>query len=338
MKLRLHADPSLVWISDADETTDTTGENLRRVISWLTLANRTHVLMTVDPSAAVELYAREMVPCDKHIAEIITKAGYDGVLDSKDLAKLLNQILVASCDMEAAIEKIASFTNLGLDLSKIIPVHYKRELSEESFLNYCLSWGTSRDDSSYVFPRVSEGELVTENEISVDIFASKSPVIFDESSVSVKVSVYGTDAGLYASLDPHSVWKSAIDCVSLEEAIRAIASKENVDHASLRPFSFGVSFFDTANRYGGISGPISSTLMNKIYKILAGNDAVKISEFRVSAKQNSAVKIRPTDKAKARRVHLTSGHEGFRLMFWELTDGSLEFANVGPKFEEEIEC
>lgn len=337
MQLRLHADPSLVWISDVNDSPETTSENLCRVISWLTLASRNHVQMTVDNSAAIKLYAEELVPCDKHIAEIITKAGYDGVLDSKDLAKLLNQVLIASCHMEDAIEKIANFTSLELDFPKIIPAANKRALSEDSFLNFCLLWTTSEDDCSYVFPRISQEELVTKNEILVEVFESEKPVIFDESAIGLKVCVYGTGAGLYASLDPNSIWKSALDSVPLEEAIKSIASKEKFDHAALKLFSFGHSFFDTAKKYGGISGPISSVLMNKIYKILTGNETVKISEFRISAKPESPVRIRPTDNAEARRVHLTSGHEGFRLLFWELTDGSLEFANVGPKFEEKIE-
>ena len=37
------------------------------------------------------------------------------------------------------------------------------------------------------------------------------------------------------------------------------------------------------------------------------------------------------------RTHINKSNEALRLMFWKLNDGRLEFANVGPKGEEEIQ-
>ena len=42
--------------------------------------------------------------------------------------------------------------------------------------------------------------------------------------------------------------------------------------------------------------------------------------------------IRQFNSALARRVHLTGGKEGLRLMYWE-NDREIEFANVGVKHE-----
>lgn len=44
-------------------------------------------------------------------------------------------------------------------------------------------------------------------------------------------------------------------------------------------------------------------------------------------------KIRNADGAKAYRTRITKKSEGFRLMFWKLSDGTIEFANVGSKNE-----
>lgn len=337
MHIQLSADPSLVWISDPTDSSNLASECLSRVISWLTFANRNHVQMYVDYNAIIELYSEDLVPNDNHISSIINKIGYEGVINAKELAKLINELVIASCDMPEPVEKIANFTSLGIDFSASISNESKRKLSENSFLNYCLLWGTSQVELSYVFPRISEEKVTTRNEIQVDIFETDVQRVFDESTIGVEVPVFGTDAGLYASLNPHEIWKAAVDGHILEEAIRSLAFNKDIAHIALKSFSFGSSFFETAKKNGGISGSISSVLMNKIYEILTGSDGVVISPFRTSSNSSAPVRTRASDNAEARRVHLTKCHEGYRLLFWELDDGSLEFANVGPKFEEKIE-
>lgn len=58
---------------------------------------------------------------------------------------------------------------------------------------------------------------------------------------------------------------------------------------------------------------------------------------RVGRMGRPAQTVRADDKATGWRVHVTKGHEGLRLMFWETDDGKIEFANIGPKRELVIE-
>jgi hypothetical protein len=62
-------------------------------------------------------------------------------------------------------------------------------------------------------------------------------------------------------------------------------------------------------------------------RVLAGIPKYEAKQFITT--------IRP-DCVRAWRTHINKSGEALRLMYWELRDGRLELANVGPKSEEEI--
>ncbi|SUZ34163.1 hypothetical protein ROE7235_03946 [Roseibaca ekhonensis] len=101
-------------------------------------------------------------------------------------------------------------------------------------------------------------------------------------------------------------------------------------------FEFGPKFLPTAQSCGGIDGALKSIVMDHITKLVFKPDDVEFSEFRNTKAKSSGVRVRKSDNAKAYRMHLTGRHEGFRLMFWWHVDGTIEIANIGPKFEEKI--
>lgn len=135
-------------------------------------------------------------------------------------------------------------------------------------------------------------------------------------------------------LAAESVWQHA-DSGSelvLPMAIRA-AEKLMIDIGKL-PLSAGRSFAVGEHFYESLSDvealgvkKHASTTLDRCATVIADNTPIFERNF---------CKVRRADNAAAKRVHLTKHGAGLRLMFWELDDGSIEFANVGVKAALEI--
>lgn len=135
-------------------------------------------------------------------------------------------------------------------------------------------------------------------------------------------------------LTAESVWRHADDGseLVLAMAIRA-AEKLMIDVGKLpllsgRSFAVGEHFYESLSKVEALGvNKHASTTLDRCATIIADNTQIFERDFR---------KARWADNAGARRVHLTKHGAGLRLMFWELDDGSIEFANVGVKAALEI--
>lgn len=97
-------------------------------------------------------------------------------------------------------------------------------------------------------------------------------------------------------------------------------------------FRFGDDFLASARRNAfGARSDLAMNLIDSCARILVGHPKQAAMPFRVS--ENSEEQRVRSDGALAFRTHLTKAGAGFRLMYWELSDGTIEFANVGTKFE-----
>jgi hypothetical protein len=100
-------------------------------------------------------------------------------------------------------------------------------------------------------------------------------------------------------------------------------------------FRFGTEFLTSARKHAfGVRSDLAMNLIDSCARILIDLPKQPVKPFRVS--ENSDKQRIRIDGASAYRTHLTKTGAGFRLMYWELSNGSIEFANVGTKFELEI--
>jgi hypothetical protein len=103
-----------------------------------------------------------------------------------------------------------------------------------------------------------------------------------------------------------------------------------------RAFRFGDQFLTSARqRAFGSRSDLATNLIESCARILIDVPKNRVNPFRVS-EEATAAQRRRQDGALAYRTHLTKSGAGFRLMYWELNDRTIEFANVGTKFELEI--
>jgi hypothetical protein len=152
-------------------------------------------------------------------------------------------------------------------------------------------------------------------------------------------------------IDSFALWNGAESEGGARDAILALVhrhSRSGPAPRNLRPsymegltsrneifeFRLGRQFLAASRKYGFHSkSDLAINLLDSCARILLGMPKNEVDEFRADERPQAPQKYRVADGARAWRTHLTSGHEGFRLMFWTTPDGIVEFANVGPKKE-----
>ena len=122
---------------------------------------------------------------------------------------------------------------------------------------------------------------------------------------------------------------------SISTRVAELLASGSGDRNAVRGFRFGSEFLSSAREHAfGARTDLAMNLIDSCARILIDLPKQPVKPFRVTEKSD-VQRVRP-DGAIAFRTHLTKTGAGFRLMYWELFDGSIEFANVGTKFELEI--
>jgi hypothetical protein len=142
---------------------------------------------------------------------------------------------------------------------------------------------------------------------------------------------FGRDA-VTGRLGSLALWELAQSDMQARDAINSrikeLALSGAADAGAAKPFRVGSRFLDTA-RTNGFASRLN--VVDSCARILLEIPKKPVKPFRVS--EDSETQRTRSDGAKAFRTHLTSDGPGYRLMFWEMADGTIEFANVGPKRE-----
>jgi hypothetical protein len=100
------------------------------------------------------------------------------------------------------------------------------------------------------------------------------------------------------------------------------------DPKALKSFSIGPAFMESLSACQcGHSGRYSGAALDLCAQLVSNTCNRPIGPFGRPAQERRAY-----DGAAAWRVHLTKGHEGLRLMYWDSGD-HIEFANIGVKHE-----
>ncbi len=143
---------------------------------------------------------------------------------------------------------------------------------------------------------------------------------------------------MLSEADTLALWRDAETICDLHFAIllkalqiRAAEGQGN-DIRAISVFGIGSDFLATITKNGcGNGGPYAGATLETCARIALGAPKNALRPF---GKPDQTIRSR--DKAKALRTHVTKGGVAIRLMVWERPDGTIEFANVGPKGELEI--
>ena len=142
---------------------------------------------------------------------------------------------------------------------------------------------------------------------------------------------FGCEA-LIGRLGSLALWKLAESEMQVSEAVKArireLEFSGAAESGTAKQFRIGSRLLESARRNGFGS---RLNVVDSCARILLGIPKKPVKPFRISEiSENQRTR---SDGSKAFRSHLTSEGPGYRLMLWEMANGTIEFANVGPKLE-----
>jgi hypothetical protein len=136
-------------------------------------------------------------------------------------------------------------------------------------------------------------------------------------------------AGVWKVWDNASSEDAAIDAIEL--CVRDLMRVGLDDGRRIR-FRLGGCFLESVRKWGFSSrSDYAMVLVESCARIILDAPKNPLNAFRID-KTSTKQRVRK-DGALAYRTHLTKKGPGYRLMFWRLPDGTVEFANVGDKDE-----
>lgn len=177
--------------------------------------------------------------------------------------------------------------------------------------------------------RVSAHVEEIDSPADADDWAKVLPVDIDEA-----VPVAFSRDSILEQLGALRLWgeaKSEQDARNaIDTRVRELLATGTGNREHLKRYVLGSEFLASAraNAFAARSD-LAGVLIDSCARIVIGVPKQEMKPFRVS--ENSNEQVVRADGARAWRTHLTKAGPGFRLMFWTLPDGTVEFANVGSK-------
>lgn len=141
------------------------------------------------------------------------------------------------------------------------------------------------------------------------------------------------------SLDLWALWNEAASKDAVRECVEAeiehiLAS--GADACPQKRYEIGDRFVESLHTWQAHARrDYAMITIESCARIVLGIPKNEVIPFRVNKQRTSVQRIR-SDGALAFRTHLTQSGVGLRLMYWQLLDGKIEFANIGGKKEEDI--
>lgn len=342
-------DPGIAAVPPYVSTEEELEAFLERLLDWSgAIIRDNNACFGLIEDAIDALAAANCYPSRPNIAALLDMYDLSHVYSARDIENSINVIIQRCASLEDVLDirldlKIIE-PNPDVFLICVDPI--LKEAGERSLAiaACCLvGFGRGLADVSFVPAYLNSRELIAVRVSVKSIANSLSEAQVDGPlSFLVKVPAPYRYVEVPTHVNPMMLWERATTATEIHWAIAAQAFQfARAANANFRPeevpsFHVGAAFIQSlrlsaAWRDGAFSGVVRTACA----RVLLGNCMPPPRPFRISAA--SDVQRTRSDGAMAFRVHVTEGGVGLRLMYWERTDGSVEFANVGPKHEEWID-
>ena len=285
-------------------------------------------------------------PAEPRFQKVLSAFGWSHVISAKQLAKDIARFLANAkyIEQEEYLEGIRCDTiNVEPGVFKILAGERLWEISTLSLYfvavaSYIL--GAGGLGYRYAYSRMKQ--LVCE------VCVSGGPLEVEPADLASrlhenwmqKVRIIAAPESLLDTFDAEGAWRDARDANDLELAIRleAVQIERSKGGRRIKSFAVGDNFMKLLAPCQTIgSERFSSVVRRKCGLLVANAPNFVINEPRISASNTAAVRVRQSDGAVAKGVHVTKSHEALRLMFCLREDGFIEFAKIAEKVDVDIE-
>ncbi|QUS38639.1 hypothetical protein RPMA_07165 [Tardiphaga alba] len=348
----LNFDPALLAVPNHASSQDEAEEIISCLKYWARPCFFTGAFRGLLPSDTLTFLADNgFFPSPPNISKLLDSWNLRHVYSTEDVRRSINFILSRSQSVEDVIDVEVTAAELRQSMPDISQYQARPVLFEATLrllVTLALQRLTSKPDAC--------GNIVISSFtrhlgiVSIQATANSGAVLSSVGEVHFPLST--THSVLLAddirdialSVGASALWSRALDAAGLHFAIVAEILQIAISGGSAKTlavpsFRVGAGFFETAQRHGAVGADAANAdlLRETCARIVMGQPKNEIGDLkRADAKGDLKPVVRTSDGAAARRTHLLKSHEALRLMFWEHKDGTVEFANVGPKGELEI--
>lgn len=349
----LHFDPALLAIPNHASTQAEAEQIVHRIRYWARSCFFSTIFQGVILGDTLNILAEEnFFPTTPNIVDLLSAWDLRHVYSTEDIRRSINFILERSSILEDVFgvevtdaSVCESIPNLSASVRE--PSLFDSSVRFLGTLSLALAVSGDKLNASVVVP----GFANTIGQVCLKVTANEGVALEYDEQFTFPLSICATlifadtvdDIG--NNLGAKALWDVSKNSEQLHfalmvEAVNLLRIKGLPDHPDdIRKFSIGSDFFQSASRYDatGLSGTNCDLLREACARIVINDPKYEVSELK---RRNNVGKLVPIarrgDGATAHRTHLQKSHAALRLMFWRLKDGSIEFANIGPKSELEI--
>jgi hypothetical protein len=343
-------DPYLLKIPNPCNSVEQFDHYVQGLLAWSSVSRRKDVCALLSEATKGAMITDNMYPQHHEIRSVYSQFNPD-YISIKDLC----DVSAGLVDKTPTLEEWSKVRALLYDEHEVTltPDLFCTRLSantQKSFVNDLLIFGISNQavadlPQSILATRMEPKGLpvpadlnmkatVEEIECMPDSYFNNVPQPFP---LCTDIDIYHDFNTLLSSIEPSRLWTEPLDNQKVNDSIEAriqyhlhtgtgnVAKKEK--------YFIGGAFVDSLMRWDAMNVPgLADTTIDSCARIILYLPREEIIIFRENDNPGSKQKVR-RDGALAWRTQLTKRDAGFRLMFWELTNGTLEFANVGDKDE-----
>jgi hypothetical protein len=349
MTIFIAIDPALLAVPNHAASQDEAETIIHRISNWAKPALFKGMFRGVLLSDALEaLTVGNYFPSGPNVAALLDMWNLRNVYSAEDIRRSINFILeraLVAADCWGIEAGSPSFCETRPDLSA-----FKAEAPlYDVTVRLAVSALLAKNVNAHHFPVMVSGFPNFTGDIYIiatadDGFAKPEYELHFPISTRADLLLIGEALDIAVAIGPEKLWRSATDADQLHFAICAkVIQLFRARGASKRlrevpRFSIGSKFFRSISNFGGSGADLNcDVVLESCARLVMGNPKNKVAIFKRKTGAGRLVAARREgDNAEGLRTHLTKRHEALRLMFWRHTDGSLEFANIGPKAELEI--
>jgi hypothetical protein len=332
--LAYHLDTALIAIPNYGLDHDQAEQIIERAFAFSrAVASHAPIRFVVSSNAEECLWSCGCGPDHAVVGEFLDMLELSAVYSANDVAKTYQTLLDRSARAdEIGLSEVTTFSSLEVHPALprgATPVDLFRETERVSAT---VAYGQSIGSLNGMVPGWSP-LTVNSARVAVEIEATNA-VGIEPFVVAETTDYLASPAALVELEKSWEVWRLADSPQAYHLAI-ALRASEIIRQggpvgatSDLKKFSIGADFpASLARNQCAGEQPFSGACLTLCGQIISD----RCNRFQGPMGRPNQT-IRSFDGASGWRVHLTDAHQALRLMYWNLGN-SLEFANVGPKFE-----